>query len=648
VSRGGFASLLCVAATTLVLGQTQAGALLTAGFRVVPDTSPYPGQVLVELANMRWTENCARVSYSLNTTIDPIPDHNGEIAMSLAEARIALQAAMRSWAEIPTSYVEQHIDGVIPNPGIARLDFINEVTFRSGHLGFGPTVTGLSRSFYVGIEFVAADGLDYDGDGDADFSSKARTCRDVDGDGDIEHPAGTVPAGTILDNDVYFFPQHTRYDDVAANPVDQFFGPFEDRTDLEGVATHEFGHAFGLAHSMVLDTDRDDGSGVSMSTWYQWDGALSLRAPHSDDIAWASWLYPEGSRRSGIAALQKGDIAFDRAYSLIEGEVRDAFDNPVIGAQPFARGLRDEMVTNAISGAFRLSFDPVSRTLHSLPFALAIPHGKYTLPVPRGVYRVGLESADGFPVFSGAQNNLEEIGGLIGQVGFVEEYWGGPFEGSREWDLNVAWPVIALHDRGGVDFELDPAWYLLGTGEAGPEEADFSFAARGEILAVRIPTEQLLALDEGRGIFIQAALFGTTPLIEEESGFLDMAMITTGEVRPDGSVRIDLRNPLVKEKDILIETWELTPLHVSNPGKLGDYVTRKLAGSGKDLFVVAKFPNVEHPLIPGFNIGPTGQIVRYSTPSQPGLGNTYYSRDGGATYTRWTSDAYFGLTAGAR
>jgi hypothetical protein len=640
----------CLVATAfafLGVATAQAGAVITGAFRAVPGSSPYPGEILVELTHGRWAESCARVSYSLNTTMDPILDHTGAPALTLAQAKVMLQSAANSWAEIPTSYIDQRIDRVTSRLGPTKLDFVNEVTFRTEHLEFGQFVSGMSRATFVPLEFVAVDGLDYDGDGDADFSADAKTCRDVDGDGDIEHPAGIVAAGTILDNDVHFFPQHTRYADLAAAPAFPF-DPFDNRTDLEGVAAHEFGHGFGLTHSLVVDTDRDDGTGATMSTWWIYDGLLSLRTLHSDDIAWASHLYPEGSRKSGIAALQKGDVAFDRVYSLIRGEVRDADGDPVLGAQPYAVDYHGAVLTNAISGTLRYSFNPVSRQLRGLPFALAVPNGNYTLPVPRGVYRVGVESADGFPAGVGGQNAYVEIGNAIGQNGFPEEFWGGPFESSRESELNIAWPVIALHDKHGVNFALDDAQHLLGVGAAGPGDADIGGAAPGEILAVRIPTEQLLALDGGRGIFIQSALFGATPIIEEESGLLDVAMITTGEVRADGSVRIDLRNPLLKEKDFLIGTRELAPLHVASPAKLGDYVTRKLAGSGRDLFVVAKFVNLEHPMLPGFGIGPIGQIVRYSTPGQPAVGNTYYSFDDGATFTRWTSDAYFGLVAGAR
>jgi hypothetical protein len=647
VRRRGVARLIAGALASLLVASANAGAVITGAWRAAPGASPYPGEILVELTHGRWAESCARVSYSLNTTMDPILDHNGAPALTLAQANEMIQAALKSWAEIPTSYIDQRIDRVTSNPGTATLDFVNEVSFRSEHLPFGQSVTGLSLAIFVPLEFTAADGLDYDGDGDADFSRAAKTCRDVDGDGDIEHPAGTVAAGTILDNDVHFFPHHTRYADLAADPIHPF--DFSDnRTDLEGVAAHEFGHGFGLAHSMVLDTDRDDGTGVTMSTWWFGDGSLSMRTLHSDDIAWASHLYPEGSRRSGIAALQKGDVSFDRAYSLINGEVRDVDGDPVLGAQPYALGPNGAVLTNAISGTLRQSFNPATGQIRGLPFALAVPNGNYTLPVPRGVYRVGVESADGFPVIAGNQNVLVGLGVQLGQNGFPEEFWGGPFESSRESDRNLAWPVLALHDKHGVNFALDAAQPLLGVGAAGPGEADFGPAALGEILAVRIPTEQLLALDEGRGIFIQSALFGATPIVQEESAFLEVAMITTGEVRADGSVDIDLRKPLLKEKDLLIGTWELAPLHVTDPGRLGDYVTRKLAGSGRDLFVVAKFANVEHPMLPGSGIGPTAQIVRYATPTQPGLGNTYYSWDEGATFTRWTSDAYFGLTAGAR
>src|SRR5690606_509544 len=128
------------------------------------------------------------------------------------------------------------------------------------------------------------------------------------------------------------------------------------------------------------------------------DGALSLRSLHTDDVAWSSYHYPEGTAVSGPGTLQSGDVAFTAAYALITGEVRDPEGRPVLGAQPFAVTMDDVIVSSTISGRVRVSLNPDTFGFLLLPPALGIADGRYVLPVPRDVYRIGLESADGFPI----------------------------------------------------------------------------------------------------------------------------------------------------------------------------------------------------------------------------------------------------------
>jgi hypothetical protein len=636
----GFAACLALLGTA-----AEAGMYFEAGRRFIPDASPIPGDALALGVNGHWPDTCIPVSYSLNTTIDPIPDPNGGPGLPLAEARVALESALRSWNEIPTSYMDQRLDRTNSNPGTAGVDFVNEVTFRSAHLGNLPGVNGLSRFFFVPFDFTAADGLDFDGDGDPDFSRAAKTCRDVDGDGDIEWPAGKVAAGTILDNDVYFFPQTTSYADLGARPYMPLF--YGNRADLEGVAAHEFGHGQGLNHSLIMDTDRDDGSGATMTSYGATDGWLSWRSLHLDDITGSSYLYPEGSKKSGPAALQKRDRAFDDEYVMIRGEVRTPGGAPVLGAQPYAVDHRGTIVGNTVSGTFVYSIDLVTGEEHGLPRSINFRDGRYTLPVPRGVYTLGVESADGAPRPAFLQSGVVTFGAMVGQSGFPEEFWSGPFEGARERITGVAWPLIALADRSGIDFVLDDAREILALDEPDPFNAWYSEVSAGTIAAVRVPVDRLLELDAGRGISIRSVLFGSTPLIEEESASLKVAMLTTGRRNADGSISLDLENPLALERDLLVGSWELTPMFVKNGAAIGDLVKHKLARAGLDLFVAAIFPDEEHPLFPGSGIGPTSLF--YKPPLQtPARGDSYISFDGGASFSNLGVDLYFGVVAGPR
>src|SRR5215468_7889853 len=163
--------------------------------------SPIPGQLVAKLIGIKWDARSIPVKYSMNNTLDPIPNPLGAPVLSLAQARTALQTSFDSWNQIPTSFIDMEITGTTANPGLVGLDFVNELTFRTDP-SFGAIASSPSTSLIE--DTVLQDGDDIDGDGDSDVSSAITVCTDVDGDGDIEFPAGFYKAGTILDNDVQF------------------------------------------------------------------------------------------------------------------------------------------------------------------------------------------------------------------------------------------------------------------------------------------------------------------------------------------------------------------------------------------------------------------------------------------------------------
>lgn len=586
--------------------------------------SPIAGHVNARLVPIFWDARCIPVQYRMNNTLDPIPNPLGPAFLSLADATAAFQSSMDSWNQIPTSFIEMQIVGTVGNLSPRGFDMKNELTFRTAP-GFTAIASSPSTSLIADSTFT--DGLDIDGDGDSDVSGAISVCTDVDSDGDVEFPAGFYRAGTILDNDVQFSTSFRYTTDPAAADV------IGTSVDLEGVAVHELGHSHGLSHVVVNNRSATDGGAPTMFPFIDTtDPAAELqqRTLDSDDIAWSSYYYQEGTAASGPAALQPGDVAFSAAYGLITGEVvHGVLNQPVAGASVAAVDRHTgEIVSNSLSGTTQLSRSPTGGLFLVSP-AYNILNGNYVIPVPKGNYDVFVEAMDGGPVPAGNVSLTGQIGSLFGQLNFDEEYWNGNNEGAVEKRFGEAKNVHVNEGqvRGGIDFVTNQTIKIANFGNR--NFIGFTGQAGGSFYAVRIPASQISGVLPGEDIYIQAALFETSLIDASTVPFWAEAMLTTGSVDAvTGAAAVDLGDPLEQTSGFLAADNDFAPFYFKNPHELGKRVRRGIEdGEITDVFLVLRLPQGPFPGVSAIPpvIGLDGGVAVNDVPI---FGLSYISTDG--------------------
>lgn len=635
-------SSLVLLATVVAPSPATAGSPIQALDVTAREPSPVPGQVVAGVVPRRWDTACIPVIFKINDTLDPIPNPLGGGSLSVSQAAAILQQAANRWNDIPTSFIDMQIDGTVSNPGPAGFDQIHEITFRydpaipprprvSSSIDFGAIAylrTTISLS-----DFSFFDGLDLDGDGDSDVSSSLSTCGDVDGDGDIEVPAKLYPAGTTFDADIVL---SSGENTTPGGPSGFRFTAGEaaidddpQSVDLLALGTQMFGTAHFVGHTLTNQTSPVDGTGSTMFPSLDTGDALSEQAARTldpDSVATSSLLYPEGSASSGPAALQPGDVAFDSVFGRIEGEIHHGpRGEPLTGASVFAEDVATgRIVGTAISGTSQWSTLPNGFGAVFLDAGYHVLDGRYTLVVPPGTYRVGVEAVDDFPV-GHANVNLNTILAFeLGQDHFPEEYYDGPTEGmiERAPGRSVPVRVRAGEVHGGVDIVTNQRVEIGTFGSF--DSLGLTTAQGGSYYAVRIPEERFLEADDdldGDAI-LQGAEFLTGVERSSDVPVFAQALLTRGTVHPDGSATIDLRSPIVRERPFVAQDFDFSPWYFKEPEEVAHAVRKGFArGRIDDLFLVLQLPDGGSALpLVGLDGGPANDV--------PISGDSFVSTDG--------------------
>jgi hypothetical protein len=270
--------------------------------------------------------------------------------------------------------------------------------------------------------------------------------------------------------------------------------------------------------------------------------------------------------------------------------------------------------------------------------AFHIPDGKYVIPVPKGIYAVGVEAVDGHPALGGVLPPLKcQIGSFFGQQDFNEEFYNRSREDAREVRLGEKFPVEVVPGRklpSGIDIVTSDSININNFGDR--DTFGIRTAPPGTLYAVQIPASQITAVNPGGGLLIQGVAFDTGVADASVVPVFAKAMLTTGTVNGT-SVTIDLANPLVEKNNFVGQDDDFAPFYFRAPRAIGAAVLKGIErGEIQNLFIVLQLPTTTpFPGVSGLPpfIGFDGAGPPNGQPNDaPIFGLSFFSFDGGATW----------------